>query len=305
MRKIFLFFLLLFIPALIFAQDLPQPQGRLNDFAGVISSEYKDKINSIIQDTLDKTSCEIVVVTVDSISPYNEADYAQMLFDKWKPGEKGKDNGILVLLAVKERRWRIHTGYGVEGILPDGLCGEIGREYMVPYFKNGKYSEGLYYGTFQISAIVSRDINQPPDKSSKFSAKIANITFFGENVFLCIFGLFFFFLWNIPWPIFIGLPATLLFAAGFAQSSPIAGIFPLIGYAGAMLLRFFVWRSLPKDKRISLWKLFILGLFALGSAKGSSGGWSGGGFGGGGGGGFGGGCGGGGSSGGGGGGGGF
>ncbi|MBI5415443.1 MAG: TPM domain-containing protein, partial [Candidatus Omnitrophica bacterium] len=126
--------------------QIPAPQGRVNDFAGVISADYKDKIGSLIDEVEQKTSAEIAVVTRESIAPYGADAYAQMLFDNWKLGKKGRDNGVLILLAVKEREWRIHTGYGVEGILPDGVCGQIGRDYMVPYFKEGKYSEGLYYG---------------------------------------------------------------------------------------------------------------------------------------------------------------
>ena len=63
----------------------------------------------------------------------------------------------MVLLAIKERRWRIETGYGLEGILPDGVCGEIGRNYMVPYFKNGNYDAGIYYGVGQIISIIALD----------------------------------------------------------------------------------------------------------------------------------------------------
>jgi len=285
MRRFSLFILLLLLPVIAFAQNIPQPQGWVNDFAGVITPEYKDKISTLIQDLKEKTSSEIAVVTVNSIAPYDEADYAQMLFDRWKPGEKGKDNGVLILLAVKERRWRIATGYGVEGILPDGLCGEIGRNYMVPYFKDGKYSEGLYYGTFEVSAVITRDINKPLNSNtSGFKFNNSKAGLFGQTTFLSIFGLFFFFLWNIPWPIFIGLPATLLFAAAFAQTTPIAGIFPLIGYAGAMFLRYFIWRSTPEDKRGKFWRWLIFGVMALSSGKrgSSSGSWSGGGFGGGG-----------------------
>jgi len=82
-----------------------------------------------------------------------------LLFDNWKPGKKGKDNGVLILLAIKERRWRIETGYGVEGILPDGVCGEIGRDYMVPYFKQNEYSEGLYQGVIKIAQVIGKDAN--------------------------------------------------------------------------------------------------------------------------------------------------
>ena len=137
--------------------EIPVPEGLLNDFANVISPEYKEKISALLNEIEQKTSAEICVVTSSSIEPYDENEYAQMLFDSWKIGKKGKDNGALILLAVKEKRWRIHTGYGVEGILPDGVCGEIGRKYMVPYFKDGKYSEGLYSGVTAVASIISKD----------------------------------------------------------------------------------------------------------------------------------------------------
>jgi len=142
-----------------FAKDIPKPAGWVNDFASVISSEYRDKIDALIQELGEKTSAEVAVVTIESIAPYDEKAYARLLFDNWKPGKKGKDNGLIVLLAIKERRWRIEVGYGLEGTLPDGLCGEIGRKYMVPYFKDGKYSEGLYYGVAAIAKKIAEDAN--------------------------------------------------------------------------------------------------------------------------------------------------
>lgn len=164
-----------------FAQgEIPAPEGWLNDFAGVISPEYKEKISTLINELEQKTSAEICVVTRPSIEPYSENEYAQLLFDNWKIGKKGKDNGVLILLAVKERRWRIHTGYGVEGILPDGVCGEIGRNYMVPYFKDGKYSEGLYYGVAAVANIISKDANITLGglNGISFERKSQDVTFF-------------------------------------------------------------------------------------------------------------------------------
>ncbi|MCX5698323.1 MAG: TPM domain-containing protein [Candidatus Omnitrophica bacterium] len=140
-----------------YAQNVPQPVGRVNDFANVIDQGNADKLSSLIEEVEQKTTTEIAVVIVNSIAPYDEKEYARMLFDNWKPGKKGKDNGVLVLLAVKERRWRIETGYGVEGILPDGLCGEIGRNYMASYFKEAKFGEGLYQGIRAIANIIAKD----------------------------------------------------------------------------------------------------------------------------------------------------
>ncbi len=160
-KKVFLravFFISVFLPCLVYAADLPRPVDWVNDFAGVISQEYKQKLDSLITTIEEKTSAEIAVVTISSIAPYDEKEYARLLFDYWKPGKRGKDNGVLLLLAVKERRWRIETGYGVEGLLPDGLCGEIGRQYMVPYFKTGDFSQGLYQGVFRIYQVLSKDV---------------------------------------------------------------------------------------------------------------------------------------------------
>ncbi len=142
-----------------YAETIPKPHDWVNDFAGAISAEHRDKIASIIRELEQKTGAEIFVLTVTSIAPHDEKSYARMIFDSWKPGKMGKDNGVLVLLAVKERRWRIETGYGFEGILPDGRYGEIGRNYMVPYFKQGEYGKGLYNGVAAIANIIAKDAN--------------------------------------------------------------------------------------------------------------------------------------------------
>jgi uncharacterized protein len=164
MRKIYLAFIFSFIfLACGYAQTVPAPTGWVNDFANVLNEPYKAKLNSLVEELEQKTTVEIAVVTIDSIAPYDEKGYARLLFDNWKPGKKGKDNGVLILVAVKERRWRIETGYGMEGILPDGLCGEIGRTYMVPSFKDGNYGEGLYQGVNAIARIVSKDANISPN----------------------------------------------------------------------------------------------------------------------------------------------
>lgn len=166
LRFLAVFLFLLVVCASCFsADDISEPVGWVNDFAGVISPEYIDKLNFLITDVEQKTSSEIAVVTVDSISPYDETGYARLLFDKWKPGKKGKDNGILILLAIKERRWRIETGYGVEGVLPDALCSEIGRNIMAPYFKQGRYGDGLYDGVLAVAKVLSGETLPMPKEN--------------------------------------------------------------------------------------------------------------------------------------------
>lgn len=271
MRKLCFILLLLLLPLFVNAQDLPKAQGWVNDFAGVISFDERSKLNVLISEVERKTSAEIAVVTVKSIAPYDEKSYARMLFDNWKIGKKDKDNGVLVLLVVEERLWRIETGYGVEGILPDGLCGEIGRKYMVPLFKEGRYGEGLYAGVSEMARIITHDASQTPGAPlAERKAVAVRRTVAGPPLFLSIFALLFFSVWNIPWPIFIGLPFTLIFAMAFATSSLWVSACVLVGYCNAMVIRYINWRNMPENTRPALWKIFIFGLVVLGSYRGGS-----------------------------------
>lgn len=256
-------------------EKIPSAVGWVNDFAGVINSEYRNKIESIIEETERATSAEIAVATFKSIAPYDEASYARLVFDNWKIGKKGKDNGVLVLIAVTERRWRIETGYGLEGILPDGLCGEIGRNHMVPYFKQGRYGEGIYNAVAAIARIIAKDAD-----ASLSSLEGVQLKKYREPVpiFMYFFAPIFFFLWNLPWPFIIGLPFTLIFALAFYQMSPILGILVIIGYIGSLVARYRYWSKQPPKKRGS-----FFGTQSYGGTSGGGGGF--GGFGGGGGGG--------------------
>jgi len=282
MRKIFLLFLfnLLFLLCFnIFALELPQPNGWVNDFTGVISQEYKDKLDSVISELEQKTSAEIAVVVVESISPYDEKEYARQIFDKWKIGKKGKDNGVLVLLAIKERLWRIETGYGIEGILPDGACGEIGRSYMVPYFKDGNYSQGLYNGVLAISKVVA--LNNNVTLESLAGVNLMKRRGPKPDIFVNLFAFFFFLIWNLPWPIFIGLFFTAIFAVAFFQISFLSGFLVIAGFLVSLFIRFIYWKKLPPGKRDSFFKWQNYGGRIMGGGSGGGFGGGGGGFGGG------------------------
>ncbi|MBF0491020.1 MAG: TPM domain-containing protein, partial [Candidatus Omnitrophica bacterium] len=124
LKAVFLTSILLSSSYSIAQEALPDFKGWVNDTANVLSIQDRSKIESVINELEAKTSAEIAVVTVLTLGPYSESGYAQLLFDKWKVGKKGKDNGVIILLAVKERRWRIQTGYGVEGVLTDAACSE-------------------------------------------------------------------------------------------------------------------------------------------------------------------------------------
>ena len=153
------FFLLLLSQAVSGAEDFPKRTGLVNDFAGTIPQAEKQKMEILAQEVLQKTGTSVVVVTLPTIGDADVATYVTELYQTWGIGKKGEDKGVLIFLALKERRVRIETGYGVEGILPDGLVGEILDKYAVPFLKKGQYGKGLYNALAVVSQVIAKDAN--------------------------------------------------------------------------------------------------------------------------------------------------
>ena len=157
--------LLLLIAAFLFliafpteaAEIFPKPTGAVNDFAGLIPAQYKSRLESLAGELLEKTGTTVVVATVETIGDNTPSDYANRLYQAWGIGKKGEDKGVLIFLAAKERQVRIETGYGVEGIIPDGLAGEILDRYAIPYFKQNDYGRGFYETMAAVSLVVAKD----------------------------------------------------------------------------------------------------------------------------------------------------
>lgn len=147
-------------PALLKAEEqFPKPVGAVNDFARVIAPEYKNRMEGLSREVLEKTGTAIVVATVESLGDNEVNDYVNSLYKAWGIGKKGTDKGVLIFLAVKERKVRIETGYGVEGILPDGLVGDILRTYAIPYLREGNYGKGLSNAMEAVASVVAKDAN--------------------------------------------------------------------------------------------------------------------------------------------------
>jgi uncharacterized protein len=137
-------------------ETFPKPTGAVNDFAGIISAPDKSRMESLAREVLEKTGTAVVVATVATIGDNDPGDYANRLYKAWGIGKKGEDKGVLIFLAVKERQVRIETGYGVEGILPDGLAGEILDRHAIPYFKKGDYGRGFAETMAAVSSVVAK-----------------------------------------------------------------------------------------------------------------------------------------------------
>lgn len=142
--------------ALAVEPPIPQPQGFVTDLAGVIPPDSRQRMTQTIQALKAKTGSEIAVLTVPSTEPLDDFTYAMRVADAWKVGRKGEDTGVLILLATQDRKLRIPTGYGVEGILPDGLVGQIQDRDILPAFRAGRLGEGLERG---VAAIAQRIID--------------------------------------------------------------------------------------------------------------------------------------------------
>jgi uncharacterized protein len=135
------------------AADLPTLTQPVNDFAGVIDSASAAAMDRAIRSLADATGDVVVVVTIPTFSPYGDIrEYAVKLFENHGQGigQKGKDNGLLVLLAVRDRKVWIEVGYGLEEFITDGYSGETSREFMAPAFRRGQYGEGLAAGVTRI-----------------------------------------------------------------------------------------------------------------------------------------------------------
>lgn len=163
MRKIILFLLLI---SLVFGYssfaygregDYLEPQGYVSDFAGVVSAKYKSYLERLALDIEKKTGIQVAIVSVKSLEGESVEGYAVALFENWGIGKKGKDDGLLLLVAPKERKVRIETGYGLEGFLPDGLCGMIVDKIMIPYFKKDDYGQGVTAAMLYITKVVERE----------------------------------------------------------------------------------------------------------------------------------------------------
>ena len=159
-RKLFLACLLVFALLRVAGGEdvhIPAPQGLVSDFAGVIDQPTRQQLTLLLQELKDKTGAEIAVVTVQTTQPLTAFDYAIKVAEAWKPGAKGKDNGVVFLVATKDRKMFVATGYGVEGVLPDGKVGEIQDEYIVPYFKRGDYAHGILAGAQAMADLIAKE----------------------------------------------------------------------------------------------------------------------------------------------------
>lgn len=128
------------------------------DDANILSTETKNYILSI-NEALRETKSQITVVTVDDIGGYDIESYSNQLFREWGIGDKSRNNGVLLLISLEDKKMRIEVGYGLEGTLTDSVSGSIIRNDIAPYFKNKEYDKGVINGFKSILARIESEYN--------------------------------------------------------------------------------------------------------------------------------------------------
>lgn len=139
--------------------DFPSYTGYVNDYSNILSGETKDKLTALSAEIELKTTSQLAVLTIDTTAPLDIETYAVKLFEKWGIGQKDKNNGVLILVATKDRTIRIEIGYGLEGAIPDALAKNTIEKFMLPFFKKGDYNTGVLQAAAVISKLIAGEYN--------------------------------------------------------------------------------------------------------------------------------------------------
>jgi uncharacterized protein len=136
---------------------IPEPQGYVNDHAGVMDEGARAKLEAFLDQVERKTGAEFAVLTVKSTAPLTAVEYKVRVFERWGIGKRGRDDGLLLLVATDEREARFETGYGLEGTLPDGFQSRVFRDEMAPRFREGDYAGGITRGMVACAARLAAE----------------------------------------------------------------------------------------------------------------------------------------------------
>ena len=166
--------------------DRPVPPRLVNDFAGMLKSEEVNMLERKLVAFNDSTSTQIAIVIVPSLGGFDISDYTQRLAENWGIGQKGKNNGVLILIKPKTAdsggKVKIAQGYGLEGAIPDLTCGEIVDKEILPAFKEGDYVGGLDKATNTLMSLARGEFSA--DDYSKRAKKGTGRVPFGAILFI-------------------------------------------------------------------------------------------------------------------------
>lgn len=231
------------------ALEVPLLSGRVVDAAELLSPAARNSLTARLKAHEEATGNQIVVLTIASLEGDSVEPYAVRVFETWKPGAKGRDNGVLLLVVPKERKLRIEVGYGLEGVLTDAVTSRIIRNVIAPPFKAGQFDQGMADG---VAAIIGQLEGKGADALPAPAKAAAKAGFHGPALSATeriLFGLFIFGIIGlftvigvvtpgVGWFLYVFLiPFWAMFpivVVGFAATMAILGVY-LIGFPIAKL----------------------------------------------------------------------
>jgi uncharacterized protein len=158
-----------------FALDVPKLQGRITDLAGVLAPEQINALDSKLQSLETTDSTQIAVLIIPSLEGASLEDFTIRVVESWQLGQKGRDNGVLLFIAVKDRKIRIEVGYGLEQVLTDATSSQIIRNEIAPSFRSGNYYQGIDAGITGIIQAIRGVYQAPPSEYRQSRAKSGGI----------------------------------------------------------------------------------------------------------------------------------
>ena len=153
--------------------EWPRPDGPVADYAGLIQEQARKKITGLCLELEQRTGAALVVATLPTLGDMSIEEAAVKIFEDWGIGQKGKDNGILLLVAKEQRRMRIEVGYGLEGVITDATAGRVRDQAIMPYFKKGDFGTGIWLGMARLATIINGGemIEPAADSPSRHSSR--------------------------------------------------------------------------------------------------------------------------------------
>jgi uncharacterized protein len=258
---------LLVLAPLAAAKDVPFLAGRVNDTANLIPSDQRQRLETKLAQFEQQTGNQVAVLTVDDLGGEDIEGYSHQVASTWKLGQKGKDNGVLLLVSKGDRKMRLEVGYGLEPVLTDLQTSIIQNEVIIPHFKQGDFGGGIEAGVDAILSTIQGKPFQPAPQERPTEGGGRGGP--GPFIFMALFALGPFILNAIrsgSWIVYFVL-APILFVLGLLFASPIIGMI----LVGAWLVLFPILRRLlpkrPSSGRGSWW---------IGPGGWGGGGWSGG-----------------------------
>ncbi len=205
LRRVSMLIVLLFALAApaVTPQELPMPEHYVDDRANVIDASHERALNGILQELEQKTGAQYIILTVDTTSGIPIPEFAVDVADEqWHLGQKGKDNGMLFVLATVDQTYFFLPGRGLEGFLTDSVLGRIGREDLVPLLAQNNFSLGIYQANARIAGLIAAQAgvtltgmpNLPPAPRARnpqrrpFGAPCCSLLFFLIMIFLFLGG---------------------------------------------------------------------------------------------------------------------